>query len=127
MALAAADDETASLVPVGLEEPVGEVAAEVVGVELVVLVAVLDRVAVGEPALSPPPSRPEVVAGFGALVARGALVVRGAELVVFGGAVVFGAVAVGAGGAIPGVWPEPKRKPMTLPAGGLYDAVPMLL
>ena len=57
------------------------------------------------------------------VVARGdADVVRGLVAGVgFGEAVVgLGAVVVGAGtgGAVRGCWPEPKRKPMTLPPGG---------
>ncbi len=70
------------------------------------------------------PVPPVAVALRGAVVVRGALVVRGADVVVRGAAVVFGVVvagadvAAGAGGAIRGCWPEPNRKPMTLPAGG---------
>jgi len=71
------------------------------------------------------PASPVAVALRGAfVVVRGALVVRGADVVVRGADVVFGVVvagadvAAGAGGAIRGCWPEPNRKPMTLPAGG---------
>jgi len=56
------------------------------------------------------------------VVARGeADVVRGLVAGVDVGAfpVGFGADVAGAdGGAMPGCWPEPKRKPMTLPPGG---------
>lgn len=73
-----------------------------------------------------PPEVAEVVRGA-LVVPRGVPVVgRGVDEVVRGVEVAFGAVvagfgvdvAVAAGGAMLGGWPEPKRKPMTLPAGG---------
>jgi hypothetical protein len=61
------------------------------------------------------------------VVARGAVVVLrgvaagfGAAVVVRGVDVVFGVdtVAVGAGGAMRGCWPDPKRQPWTVPGWG---------
>lgn len=54
------------------------------------------------------------VVGPDALVARGVSVVGSGAVVAGAGA----AVGDGAGGAVRGCWPDPNRKPMTLPAGG---------
>lgn len=70
---------------------------------------------------------PEVALGVVALGVVG----FGAAVVGFGfGAVFVGVgvlVLVAAGGAMPGCWPEPNRKPTTEPGAGLYDAAPLEL
>jgi len=77
---------------------------------------------------------PAVVPGVDPAVVLGALEGLGAAVVFFVVEVALGLVvgagwlvALGAGGATRGCWPDPKRNPTTVPGAGLWLATPLEL